>query len=51
MNQIMGNLFFRKVQPNIINNMDFFEMKYWNKWHETMAEAEERELNKAKVKK
>lgn len=34
---MMGNLFYRQVQPNVINDMDFFEMKEWNKWHELMA--------------
>ena len=37
MDQMMGNLFYRGVQPNLINDMDFFEMKEWNRWHEVMA--------------
>lgn len=40
MHQYMGNLFYRGVCPSVINNMDFFEMKYWNEWHKVMAKAE-----------
>lgn len=35
----MGNLFYRGVDPESINNMDFFEMAEWNKWHERMEKT------------
>ena len=28
-----GDLFYRGVQPDSINNMDYIEMKYWHEWH------------------
>jgi len=37
----MGNLFYRGVQPSEIKKMEYWEMKYWNKWHEIMAKKEE----------
>jgi hypothetical protein len=40
MDQMMGNLFYRGVQPSEIENMPFWKMKYWNKWHEAMAETD-----------
>jgi len=40
MDQMMGNLFFRGVNPEEIENMTYRRMKYWNRWHEIMAKAE-----------
>lgn len=45
----MGNLFFRGQSAEVINNMDFFEMREWNKWHERMNKETDkvtREINK-----
>lgn len=36
----MGNLFYRGVQPSEIKNMEYWEMQYWNKWHEKMSNEE-----------
>lgn len=49
MDQFMGNLFFRGVQTNLINDMDYFEMREWNKWHDRMNKQTDktvREINK-----
>jgi hypothetical protein len=40
MDQMMGNMFYRGVQPCEIKKMQYWEMSYWNKWHESMANAE-----------
>lgn len=40
MDQMMGNLFYRGVQPSEIKAMDYREMKYWNTWHDRIADAE-----------
>lgn len=39
-NQWMGNLFYRKQATSDIKNMRFSEMKYWNEWHELIANEE-----------
>lgn len=37
---MMGNLFYRQVQPSEIKAMKYPELKYWNNWHELMEQAE-----------
>ena len=37
---MMGNLFYRRVQPSEIKQMDYSELIYWNEWHEIIAKAE-----------
>jgi len=37
---MMGNLFYRGASTSDINEMDYFEMREWNHWHELMSEAE-----------
>lgn len=34
MDQMMGNLFYCKVAISEIKKMPFWELKYWNEWHE-----------------
>lgn len=36
----MGNLFYRRVSPAEIKAMKFKELKYWNGWHEILANEE-----------
>ena len=36
----MGNLFYRGVSVTEIKKMPYWEMKYWNTWHEVMLDAE-----------
>lgn len=48
MDQYMGNLFYRGVCPSVINEMSFFEMKEWNKWHERIAEQERKTAEEMK---
>jgi len=36
----MGNLFYRGASPDEIEGMSFSRLKYWNNWHEVMAQAE-----------
>ena len=38
----MGNLFYRRVSPTEIENMDFKDLKYWNSWHETLIKEEKK---------
>jgi len=45
MDQMMGNLFFRGVTPDEIENMTYRRMKYWNRWHEIMTEAERKAMD------
>jgi len=35
----MGNLFYRGVSTVEIKAMDYRELRYWNKWHERIADA------------
>ncbi len=37
---MMGNLFYRGARTVDINEMDYFEMKDWNHWHDLMSKAE-----------
>lgn len=46
--QMMGNLFFRQVNPSEINGMEYHELKYWNDWHEAMNKADNDAIEKAK---
>jgi len=39
-NQMMGNLFYRKVPPSEILSMGYKDMTYWNEWHKLMEDAE-----------
>lgn len=45
LHQMMGNLFYRRVQPSEIEGMTFSTMAYWNEWHEILAKAEKEVLN------
>lgn len=40
MDQMMGNLFYRGVAPDEIENMTYQRIRYWNRWHELMSETE-----------
>ena len=40
MDQWIGNLFYRRVAPSEIHEMDWSELHYWNEWHELMVRAE-----------
>jgi hypothetical protein len=40
MEQMIANLFYRRVQPSEVRQMDFTELKYWNEIHELMASEE-----------
>ncbi len=42
--QLMGNLFYRRQQIQVIYDMTFSEMKMWNEWHEIMVKEEERQI-------
>lgn len=48
MDQMMGNLFYRGVPTESINDMSFFEMKEWNRWHEKIADANVKAADKLK---
>jgi hypothetical protein len=48
MEQFMGNLFFRRVQPSEIEAMTYGKMKYWNEWHKRMEAAEIAAIEKGK---
>lgn len=48
MDQMMGNLFYRGVSIAEIKEMPYWEMCYWNKWHEAMAEADKKAAEKLK---
>jgi hypothetical protein len=37
--QWSGNLFFRGVAPSEITSMEYHDLKYWNEWHELIAQA------------
>ena len=37
---MMGNLFYRGVSPDEIEEMTYKHMKYWNGWHEVFVKAE-----------
>lgn len=37
---MMGNLFYRRVPVDILRDMGFKELCYWNEWHDLMAKAE-----------
>jgi len=46
----MGNLFYRKQPIQIIKDLRYAEMKYWNDWHELMVEQQKKvneEIEKA----
>jgi hypothetical protein len=51
LNQWMGNLFSRKQPIDIIKNLRFAELRYWNEWHELMNEEEKKQMEIAKGKK
>jgi hypothetical protein len=44
----MGNLFYRRVPPPIIESMTYGQIAYWNEWHEMMVEEERRAMEAAK---
>ena len=50
MSQMMGNLFYRRQQIDVIRSLGFAEMKYWNNWHELMSKEEEKIVKKANGK-
>lgn len=47
MNQMMGNLFYRKQPIETIRSLRYAEMKYWNEWHELMIKKEQEEIDRA----
>lgn len=48
--RFLGNLFFRGASPSELMDMPFHELKYWNEWHEVMADEERRSVSNAKAK-
>lgn len=44
MSQWMGNLFYRRQSIQVIKDLRYAEMKYWNTWHEIM-EKQQQEIN------
>jgi hypothetical protein len=46
----MGNLFYRGQQISEIYKLSYFELEYWNGWHEKMCEAEREAMKKAEGK-
>jgi len=44
---MMGNLFYRRVQPSEIKEMSYEELRYWDGWHALMAKAERDSVRKA----
>lgn len=50
MHQMVGNLFYRGVQPSEIANLDYNNMKSYNEWHEKMIEAEKEAYKKVNKK-
>jgi hypothetical protein len=47
-NQWLGNLFYRKVSPTELQNMNYHELKYWNSWHEILAKEEKKAVESLK---
>lgn len=43
----MGNLFHRNVSTEVMKEMDFHELKYWNEWHEVINQAHKDEIDNA----
>lgn len=43
----MGNMFYRGQPVNVIDNMTYSDLKYWNNWHEVMVRAEKRVIKEA----
>lgn len=37
---------YRNIPTTAINDMDYFEMREWNKCHELMAQTDKREADK-----
>jgi hypothetical protein len=49
MDQWMGNLFLsRGISPAELKKMQYWEMEYWNIWHEKKVKADEKALADAK---
>jgi hypothetical protein len=48
--RFLGNLFFRGASPSELVDMPYHELKYWNQWHEVMADEERRSVSNAKAK-
>lgn len=46
----LGNLFFRGASPTELTAMPYRELRYWNEWHEVMADEERKSVERAKVK-
>jgi hypothetical protein len=42
MDQMMGNLFSRGQSIDVIRELCYTEMRYWNEWHKVMAKREDR---------
>ena len=47
LDQMLGNLFYRGVQPHRLNEMFFSELKYWNEWHKVIEKKEAELIPKA----
>jgi len=44
---MMGNIFYRGQPISEIYKLSYFELEYWNEWHEKMAAAEIEAMNNA----
>lgn len=48
--QYIGNLFYKGVQPSEINAMTYTEMRYFNGWCEVYVEAEKDYIRKTEIR-
>ena len=44
----MGNMFYRGQPINVIENMTYHDLKYWNGWHEKMDDQLKDDIEKYK---
>ena len=45
--QYVGNLFYRRVSTELIKEMPYHELKYWNEWHEVLGRAYKEQVENA----
>ena len=46
--QWVGNLFYRRVQPPIISAMEYSELEFWSEWHDRIEKQVEDSVKDAK---
>ena len=42
LDQMLGDLFYRHVQPDVLEKMNYTRLRYWHEWHKILHKEEKK---------